>query len=137
MVPDNKKGSKTACDMNKGDRSQFEDWPNDQILDNLSNKINTSYNGLWGFPGGTGSKEPIFQWRRLKRCRFKPWVGKIPWRRAWQPIPVFLPGECHGQRSLEGYYSDGHKELDTTEATEHIMDYNSQIETTIHKSMWI
>ena len=34
---------------------------------------------------------------------FNPWVGKILWRRKWQPTPVFLPGESHGQRSLEGY----------------------------------
>ena len=40
---------------------------------------------------------------RHKRCRFNPWVGKIPWRRAWQPTPVFLPGESHGQRSLARY----------------------------------
>ena len=32
-----------------------------------------------------------------------PWVGKIPWRREWQPIPIFLPGEFHGKRSLAGY----------------------------------
>ena len=32
-----------------------------------------------------------------------PWVGKIPWRREWQPTPVFLPGEFQGQRSLAGY----------------------------------
>ena len=32
-----------------------------------------------------------------------PWVGKIPWRRKWQPTPVFLPGESYGQRSLVGY----------------------------------
>ena len=32
-----------------------------------------------------------------------PWVGKIPWRRAWQPTPVFLCGESHGQSSLMGY----------------------------------
>ena len=38
-----------------------------------------------------------------KRCRFDPWVGKIPWRRAWQPTPVFLPRASQGQRSLEGY----------------------------------
>ena len=38
---------------------------------------------------------------------FDPWVGKIPWRRAWQPTPVFLPGESHGQRSLVGYGSQG------------------------------
>ena len=43
------------------------------------------------------------QCSRWKRCGFDPWVGKIPWRRAWQPIPVFFPGESHGQRSLVGY----------------------------------
>ena len=43
--------------------------------------------------------------------------GKIPWRRAWQPTSVFLPGEFHGQRSLEGYGPCSHKEPDTTEAT--------------------
>ena len=37
------------------------------------------------------------------RQGFCPWIGKIPWRRAWQPTPVFLPGESHGQRSLAGY----------------------------------
>ena len=37
--------------------------------------------------------------------RFNPWVGKIPWRRQWQPTPVLLPGESHGQRSLVGYSS--------------------------------
>jgi len=35
--------------------------------------------------------------------RFNPWVGKFPWRREWLPIPVFWPGEFHGQRSLAGY----------------------------------
>ena len=35
--------------------------------------------------------------------RFDPWVGKMPWRKAWEPTPVFLPGEFHGQRSLAGY----------------------------------
>ena len=44
-----------------------------------------------------------------------PWVGKIPWRRAWQPTPVFLPEESHGQKSLVGYSPWGHKESDTTE----------------------
>ena len=56
-----------------------------------------------GFPGGASGKEPAYQCRRPKRCRFHAWVGKIPWRRAWQPTPVFLPGESHGQRSLVGY----------------------------------
>ena len=47
---------------------------------------------------------------------FDLWVGRIPWRRAWQPPPVFLPGEFHGQRSLVGYSPQGHKASDTTEA---------------------
>ena len=46
---------------------------------------------------------------------FDPWVRKIPWRRKWQPTPVFLPGESHGWRSLLGYSPRGHKESDTTE----------------------
>ena len=54
------------------------------------------------FPGST-SKELACQCRRHKRCGFDPWVRKSPWRRTWQPSPVFLPGESLGQRSLEGY----------------------------------
>ena len=53
-----------------------------------------------GFPDSTSGKEPACQCRR---CRFEPWVGKIPRRRPWQPTWVFLPGESHGQRSLAGY----------------------------------
>ena len=49
------------------------------------------------------------------RPRFNPWVRKIPWRREWQPTPIFLPGESHGQRSLVGCSPWGHKESDTTE----------------------
>ena len=51
------------------------------------------------------------------RPGFDPWFGKIPWRRAWPPTPVFLPGESHGQRSLVGYSPRGHTESDTTEVT--------------------
>ena len=43
---------------------------------------------------------------------------KDPWRREWLPTPVLLPGESHGQRSLEGYSPRGHKESDTTEMTD-------------------
>ena len=46
---------------------------------------------------------------QCRKLRFDPWVGKIPWRRKWQPTPVFFPGESHGQRSLEGYSPWGHK----------------------------
>ena len=54
---------------------------------------------------------------QCRRPGFDTWVGKIPWRRAWQPAPVFLPGESHVQRSLAGYSPWGCKELDMTEAT--------------------
>jgi len=52
----------------------------------------------------------------IMRHRFDPWVRKITWRRAWQPAQVFLPGESHGQRSLEGYSPWGRKVKDRTEA---------------------
>ena len=64
-----------------------------------------------GFPGGA-CDEPTYQCRRPE---FDPWVGKIPWRKAWQPTPVFLPGEFHRQRSLVGYSPCGCKESDVTE----------------------
>ena len=70
-----------------------------------------------GFPGGASGKEPGCQCRRHKRPGFNPWGGKMPWRRAWQPTSVFLPGESIGQRSLEGYGPQGHKKSDTTELT--------------------
>ena len=57
-------------------------------------------------------KEFICQCRRQG---FDLWVRKIPWRRKWQPTPVFLPGKFHGQRSLAGYSPGSHKESDMTE----------------------
>ena len=64
----------------------------------------------------------LFWWLRWQsiclqwgRPGFDPWVGKIPWRREWQPTPVLLPGKFHAQRSLVGYRPWGWKELDTTE----------------------
>ena len=57
-------------------------------------------------------------WRIHQQCRtlgFDPWIRKIPWRRKWQPTPVFLPGKFHGQRSLAGYSPWSCKELDTVE----------------------
>ena len=74
---------------------------------------------MGGFPDGANGKELSCQCRRCKRCEFDLWVGKIPWRRAWQPTPVFLPGESHKQRSLVGYRPWGHKELDMIEEVTH------------------
>ena len=56
--------------------------------------------------------------QEMQETGFDPWVGKISWQRKWQPTPVFLPGNYHGERSLVGYSPWGCKELDTTEATE-------------------
>ena len=66
-------------------------------------------------PETSPKTEPISQ---CKRRVFSSWVGKIPWRRPWQPTPVFLSGEFHGQRSLAGYRPWGHKGSDMTAVTE-------------------
>ena len=81
----------------------------------------------------------IVDWwlRQLRIClqcgrpRFDPWLGKIPWRRKWQPTPVSLPGESHGQRSLAGYSPWSRKKSDTAEQLTHfrswISVYHSQV----------
>ena len=71
---------------------------------------------LKGFPGGSEVKASASNEGDPGSIPgFDPWVGKIPWRRKWQPTPVFLPGESHGRRSLVSYSPQGCKELDTTE----------------------
>ena len=81
-------------------------------IQRFSNTAHGLQEGLWpgvltwasasssGLPWWFSGKEPAYQYRRRE---FDPWVGKIPWRKAWQPTPVFLPGEPHGPRSLAGY----------------------------------
>ena len=78
-----------------------------------------------------GGKEPTCQCRKHKRHGFDPWFGKIPWRREWQPTPVFLTGESHGQRSMANYSPQGRKESDMIEATQHayLQDKDSRIST--------
>ena len=75
----------------------------------LSKNMKIDYLQTFSFPGG---KEYACQCRR---CGFHPWVGKKPWRRKWQPTPVFLPGKSHGQSSLAGYSLWGHKESNMTQ----------------------
>ena len=65
-----------------------------------------------GFDGSSGGKKIRLQYRIPG---FNSWVGKITWGRKWQPTPVFLPGESHGQRSLAGYSPRCPKESDMTE----------------------
>ena len=81
--------------------------------------VHISPRGTPGPPRWSSGREPASPCRRHKRHRFDPRVRKIPWRRAWHPTPVFLPGESHGQRSLAGCGPCGHTELDTTEAAKH------------------
>ena len=70
-------------------------------------------------PRWLSSKESASQWRRHRRHGLELWIRKIPWRRKWQPTPVFLPGKLHGHRGLVGYRPWGRKKSDTTEPTEH------------------
>ena len=69
-----------------------------------------------GFPGGSEGKESA--WNAGDPGSI-PQIGKIFWRRAWQPTPVFLPGKFHGQRSLMGYSPQDRKESDMTERLTH------------------
>ena len=87
------------------------------------------FNWNWASQVGSTGKELTCQCKRWKRCGFHPWVGKIPWRKAWQSTVVLLPGKSHGQRSLVGYSPWGLKESDMTEhLTPHLLIYfNSQL----------
>ena len=69
---------------------------------------------------------------QCRKYRFHPWVGKIPWRRKWQPTPLFLPGESHRQRSLEDYSPWGRKRVRPDWVTE--PTYN--LVTTQQKTHW-
>ena len=66
--------------------------------------------------GGRG-KEPTCQCKEYEGCGREPWVERSPEKGSWQAIPIFLPRESHGQRSLAGYSAWGHKESNMTEMT--------------------
>ena len=61
-----------------------------------------------------------------QRHGLNPWVRKIPWSRKWQPTPVFLIGQSHGERSLVGCSPQGHKESNITEATEYTFTHRQR-----------
>ena len=71
--------------------------------------------GAKGFLGGSVVKNPPAIAGVSEDTSLIPGSRRFPWRRKWQPTPVFLPGESHGQRSLVGCSPRGHKELDMTE----------------------
>ena len=70
-------------------------------------------------PGAFQVAQTVKNLLQCGRPGFDPWVRKTPWRREWQPTPVFLPAESHGQRSPVGYSLWGHKESDMTEPLTH------------------
>ena len=71
---------------------------------------------------------------QYRRPRFDPWVRKIPWRREWQPSPVFLPGEFHGQRHLSSCSPWSCKELDTVkQLTLSLFCFSSALEIQVHE----
>ena len=77
----------------------------------------SEHNPKMGFPGGVVVKNSTCQQRRRKGWGFDSWVEKIPWVGEMATQSSILAGESHGQRSLGGYSSQGHKELDLTEVT--------------------
>ena len=83
------------------------------------NQLPVANNLFRGFPSGSDGRVRL----QCRRPSFNPWVGEIPWRRAWQSTLVFLPGEPHGQRSYGqqqmGYSPWGHIESNTTEGLTH------------------
>ena len=77
---------------------------------------------LWArLPRWLSGKEPA--WKHKRRA-FYPWMGKLPWRRKWQPAPVFWPGESHGQRSLAGYSPQESHRVGQDLMIEHICIYS-------------
>ena len=88
-----------SCAAKSWERFQGSHWLNDGYSDRLV------------FPGGSVVKNPP---ANAGDSGFSLRVGKIPWRRKWQPTPVFLPRKSHGQRSLAGYSPWGCKESDMT-----------------------
>ena len=76
----------------------------------------------------------------MQETGFDSWVGKIPWRREWQPTPLFLPGEFHEQKSLAGYSQWCHKESDTTEQLiPHLMCLvlSGTEDATVRRTIWL
>ena len=82
----------------------------------MGNSFGITQEAVRGFPSSASGKEPTCQCRLRDAGGFYPWGRKVPWRRALQPTPAFLPGASHGRRS---YSSKGREELNTAEATEY------------------
>ena len=89
-------------------------------MTSLKRREETTQERRKGFPGDSDDKEPAHSSGYLGSI---PRSGRFPQRREWQPTPVFLPEEFHGQRSLVVYSPQGHKELDMTKWLTHTQPY--------------
>ena len=112
-----------ALEEKKKEKRLLWDLPLEQLLWGIRTSFPNQRLGHISFHCITWLRIPL----QCRRPRFDPWVGKIPWRRAWQPTPVFLPGEPHGQRSLVGYNPCGCQESDRTEGLSTITCRNPKI----------
>ena len=114
--PGGPSGKESSCQCRRHKRLGFDPWVGK--IPWIGNGTTLQYSCLGNSMDIMGSSGSLSCGAREVRflCAWlggNPWVGKIPRRRKWQPTPVFLPGESHGQRSLAGYSPRGHKELDT------------------------
>ena len=94
-------GRGQRADVPKQERQLYHIFPLPNLW--ITVIVHTVYSLYMGLPRGLSWQESAGQCRRWKKHGFDLWVRKIPWSRKWQPTPVFLPGESHGQRSLAGY----------------------------------
>ena len=106
----------------KHNRHRYEwDWKCENVYMNMNVYIRSQWRPCYGLKTCVPHLGLPWWLRRSSVCLqcgrpgLDPWVGKILWRRKWQPTPVLLPGKSHGQRSLVGYSPWGRKESDTTE----------------------
>ena len=89
---------------------------------------------MWGFPGGSAVKHMPANVGDMGSI---PGSGRSPWRRKWQPTPVFLPGEYNGQRSLAGYSPWGRKRVRQDWATKHQQQWKHVGKERLHKKSYL
>ena len=106
--------ARTGC---RGDQVRWLSFKGGLRVETVQGHLWVQVLGFMGFPGDASGKRTSLQCRRHKRHGFHPWVMKIPWRKEWQPTPIFLSGEPHGQKCFMGDRPWGHKESNKTEAT--------------------
>ena len=114
----------------------FTIWAPREVLDLELLKVCSLPLWIWlmtimGFPGGAVVKESACQCRR---CRFNPWVKKIPWSRKWQPTSLFLPGKSHGEATVHGVAKESNM---IDRLTTHTGCHTVQLSRRNHQACWL